>query len=472
MKNLYIPRKYQEMATQHMLDNPRCAIWAQPGLGKTASVLAALDHHYLIGRTKPTLIIAPLIVANLTWPDEIKKWGNFRHLEASIVTGDLTRRTAALKKDASLYITNFENIEWLVDNLRDKWPFEHIVVDEATRLKGFRLRQGVKRAGKLACVSHRSTQYFTELTGTPCPNGLIDLWGQIWFLDGGKRLGVSFTEFLRRWFIMGNKHYIYRPRDDAQKGIQKALQDICLTVNSKDWLNLRTPVTARRYVVLPRPARKIYEELVKKFIAELTPGVQVEAVNAATLVNKLLQVANGAVYTEDNKSFKEIHSAKLQVLESIITELAGAPVLVSYSFQSDAQRILKAFPGAEILKAGGDMESIVRRWNSGKIPVLLIHPAAAGYGVSLQDGGNTLVFFGQTWNLEHRLQVIERIGPARQKQAGHDRGVFIYDILAKDTVDERVFTFAGKKQKVQDILMEALSMNMSRAQSSYKVGID
>lgn len=452
MKRDYTPREYQGIIGRHILDVPRGAVWAGMGLGKTVSTLTALDTLFMAGEDAPVLVLAPLRVAKTTWPEEAKKWGHFRQIEVMPIVGNEAERRRALDADASVFTTNYENLVWLVKHYGDRWPFRTVVADEATKLKGFRLRQGGKRAQALASVAHTKVKRFINLTGTPSPNGLEDLWGQTWFLDGGERLGRTFTAFRERWFQKSFDGYGSIALPSAQGEMQDRLRDICLTIDAKDYFDLDEPIVNNIYIDLPIRARELYQDMEKQMFMELE-GHEVEAFNAAARTGKCLQIANGAAYIDDKQNWKEVHDAKLQALEEIIEEAAGAPVLVAYHFKSDLARILHTFPQARSLDAN---PSTIKEWNEGCIPILLAHPASAGHGLNLQDGGNILVFFGHNWNLEERLQVIERIGPVRQKQAGHDRPVFIHNIIARDTVDEMVIERVETKREVQDILLAAM----------------
>jgi SNF2 family DNA or RNA helicase len=456
------PHRYQQLIQDYILEKPRCAIWVFMGGGKTISTLTALDNQYLTGRTRPTLVLAPLTVAKTTWPNEVAKWDHLRHMRISAVVGSETERKKALAVDASVYTTNYENIPWLVEHFGKRWPFVHVVADESTRLKSFRTRQGGKRAKALASVAHR-IPYFTELTGTPSPNGLSDLWGQMWMLDGGLRLGRSYTAFMDRWFKVDRERFICRPHPHSRQEIYAALADIALTIDAKDYFDLEDPIVRNMLVQLPGGVRQLYKQMEDEFYIELEER-SVEAVHAAARSQKLLQIANGAIYLDhevDNdehpkaKEFREVHQAKLDALESIINEAAGMPVLVAYNFRSDLVRLKKAFPKGVALTSK-NVREVQDAWNAGDIPVLFAHPATAGHGLNFQDGGNILVFFGINWNLEHRLQIIERIGPVRQLQAGHKRPVFIYNILTENTVDELVLARIETKREVQDLLLEAM----------------
>lgn len=455
MRKTFVPRPYQSITEDYLLDKSRCGVWAFMGAGKTVSGLSALDKLFICGHeTKPALVCAPLRVAQSTWPDEAAKWEHLSGMEVQPVTGDEPQRKLALRNNhASMFTINYENIPWLIEKLDGKFPFGRIFADESTKLKGFRLRQGTSRAKALASVAHTKATGFHEFTGTPSPNGLKDLWGQIHFLDQGQRLGRTYDSFIQRWFQRGYDGFSLKPLPGAQEQIQDKLRDICLSLNAADYFDLNDPIEVKVYVDLPTAARKLYREMEKQMFTEIE-GDPVEAFSAAARTNKCLQIANGAAYIGENSSeWKEVHNAKLDALESIIEDSAGMPVLVAYTFRSDAARISKAFPKARHLDS---KPGTIRDWNAGKIPILIAHPASAGHGLNLQDGGNMLIFYGHSWDLEHYLQMIERIGPVRQMQAGYNRNVFIYYIIARDTVDEDVMYRRQSKKSVQDTLLDAL----------------
>jgi SNF2 family DNA or RNA helicase len=439
----FTPRPYQTIARDHLLDTPRCALWAGMGMGKSVSTLMAVDALSLVS-SHPTLVLAPLRVARSTWPDEAKKWRQFSHLDIVPVVGTPDERAKALRRDAPVYTTNYDNLEWIVQRFGDRWPFRQVVADESTRLKSFRLKQGGKRAAALGKVAHKHVERFIQLTGTPSPNGLIDLYGQAWFLDAGQRLGRTFSGFTDRWFRtvrVARKddeegYPTLIPMPHAQAEIQDRLKDICLTLDPHDWFDLKAPIVNVIKVALPSKARAVYREMEREMFTQLE-GHDVEAFGAAARTIKCLQLANGAAYVGDPKDgqYIEVHDAKLQDHESIVEEAAGAPVLVAYHFKSDLARLRRALPRGRTLDAD---PATIADWNAGRIPVLFAHPASAGHGLSLQDGGNIIAFFGHWWNLEDHDQMIERIGPVRQMQSGHDRPVFIHDLVAEDTDDELV----------------------------------
>ena len=457
-RQAFTPREYQHAIIDHVLNLRRGAVWAGMGMGKSVSTLTALDILELT-EPGPALVLAPRRVAASTWPDEATKWAHLRNVEVSAVVGTPEERRAALKRPATIYTTNYDNLPWLVEHFGDKWPFRKVVADESTKLKSFRLQQGGKRAHALGRVAHCKVDRFIELTGTPSPNGLPDLWGQAWFLDNGVRLGRSFEAFKSRWFQsiqVGNDRHAVRlePLPFAQEQIEDRMRDICLSLNARDYFDISEPIVNVIRVELPAKARRIYTDMEREMFLALECGAEVEAFNAASKTIKCLQLANGAIYTDDTCSaFADIHDAKLQALDDVIEEAAGMPVLVAYHFKSDLARLQRAFPKGRALDK--DPQTI-RDWNAGKIPVLFAHPASAGHGLNLQDGGNILAFFGHWWDLEQYQQIIERIGPTRQAQAGHDRPVFVYHIVAADTMDELVMARRESKREVQDLLLEAM----------------
>lgn len=445
------PHLYQALIIDYIVGTDRCAVWAGMGLGKSCSTLTAISNVLMI-EEGPVLVLAPLRVARTTWPDEAAKWAHLAHLRVMPVVGSEKERRAALRVRADVYTSNYENLPWLVELYGDKWPFRWVVLDESTKVKGFRLRQGTARAKALGRVAHTLIKRITLLTGTPSPNGLLDLWGQLWFVDKGERLGRTYDAFRSRWFRPSHDGYGSVPFDHAQHEIQEKLRDVCITIDAKDWFDLKEPIVNNIFVDLPIKARALYDDMEKEMFMQLEEH-EVEAFGAAARTVKCLQIANGAAYLNDSKEWKEIHDVKIQALDEILEEAGGMPVLVAYNFKSDLARLLAAFPAGRQLDA--DPRTITD-WNAGRIPVLFAHPASAGHGLNLQDGGNILVFFAHDWNLENRLQIIERIGPTRQMQAGHDRPMFIHNIIARDTVDELVIERVNTKREVQDILLDAM----------------
>ena len=467
-------RAYQDVMIDHMIDHPRCAAFVFMGAGKTSSVLATLTRLSLVEDPFPALIVAPLRVARKTWREEIAKWDDFKGLRVSQIVGPAAERTAALKQPAEIYTINYENLPWLVEQLGKGSPFKTIVIDESSKLKNFRGSiQTHPKTGKkfLRCDSGRNTGALAklafkasrviELTGTPAPNGLVNLWAQIWFLDGGARLGRTFNDFVSRWFHPHPSGYGLIPHPRAQAEIQERIKDICLTIDPADWFDLEAPIHSIVKVELDPRARKAYDQMEKTLFLEIE-GNDVEAMNAAAKTMKCLQLANGAIYTDADGNWSEVHAAKLEALDDIIEEANGMPVLVAYQFQSDLARLLEAFPKGRVLKTEKDEDD----FKAGRIPVLFAHPASAGHGIDgFQRATNIIVFFGHWWDLEQRQQIIERIGPVRQLQSGMNRPVFIYDIVAAGTVDELVMVRHETKREVQDILLEALAERSSTSRT-------
>jgi len=448
-------RPYQQEIVDHIIANKRTNLFVPMGAGKTVSILTAITHLAETEEIFPVLVVAPLRVARATWPDEIQKWAHLRHLTVSVITGSIQQRWKALDTDADIICINYDNLVWLKEACGKRWPFKMIVADECTRLKSFRLRQGTKRAAALAYYAH-STPRYVGLTGTPAANGVQDLWSLSWFIDRGERLGASFAAFTDRWFqtIATTQGFtMIRPLPHAQREIEAKIKDISLSIDLKDHIDIREPVVNNISVELPTAARRVYREMERQMFTELASETNLAAFSAAAKTMKCLQIANGAVYTDETGAWEEVHRAKIEALDSIIEEANGAPVLVAYHFKSDLARLQKAFPKGRVLDAD---PATIRKWNAGEIPLLFAHPASAGHGLNLQDGGNILVFFSLNWNLEERLQIIERIGPARQAQAGHDRPVFIHNLIAKDTVDELVLQRVEGKRDVVDLIMQAM----------------
>lgn len=460
----FIAKPYQGHIIGHELDTPRAAVWAGMGMGKTSSTLTALDTLELVD-PGPALVLAPLRVAQSTWPDEVAKWNHLRNIEVVPIIGTPQERRAALKQPGNVFTINYENLPWLLETVGKDWPFRKVVADEATRLKAWRgsyqrhyktgkvfLRATTgRRSTALARVAHNKVKYLWELTGTPSPNGLKDLWAQAWFLDAGKRLGSTFDAFKQRWFSTDFDGYGLKPHPFAQEQIQDRLRDLCLSLDAKDWFDIKEPIVNVVRVDLPSKARRLYENMQKEMFMEIA-GKGIEAVNAAVKTMKCLQLASGSVWVDrETEQWADVHDGKLQALESIQEEAAGMPLLVRYHWVPSRERILKAFPKARMLD---DDPQTIRDWNAGKIPLLVAHAQSCGHGLNLQDGGNVYVEFDGWWDLEHYQQITERIGPTRQAQSGHDRPVFHYHIVANGTLDDLVMSRLEGKRSVQDLLLE------------------
>lgn len=472
----YTPREYQRIAIDFMVDTPRCSLMAKPGMGKTSATLAALDAIYLAGETHPTLIVAPKRVAK-QWPGETQKWLDFSGYEFSTILGTEDQRVAALRRDVPFYSTNYEQLPWLIERFGDRWPFRIVVADEASKLKNTRLSVrvsktgkrylqqedgGSKRAGLFAQkVAFKHVKRFIELTGSPAPNGMADLYGQIFYLDP-YLLGTSYGAFEARWFERVMRH----PRDKygelrlkagAEAEINAKIAHLCLALDPKDWFpDLQEPLMYTIPVQLPAKARKLYEQMEKEmYIVVENEGV--EAFTAAAMMMKCRQLAAGAVYLDpdgqEGDPWAETHDEKLQALEDIYEECGGTPLLVAYQFKSDLARLKKAFPKGVDLSTDAGLAAFKR----GEAPMGFGHPGSIGHGIDgLQDVTHIIVFFSADFNLEYREQIIERVGPVRQLQSGHNRKVLIYDIVAEDTIDEVVLQRLLNKCSVQEAVFTAM----------------
>lgn len=462
MRRKYTPRAFAPIAMDHFARHPRCALWAKPGMGKTILTLTHLELMYRVwGDTEPTLVLAPLRVARDGWAKESAKWDHLAGFDVVPVVGPPDVRKAALRKDAPVFTTNYDNLVWLVEELGDRWPFRRVVADESVRLKGFRIKQGTQRAQALGSVAHSRVKEWINLTGTPSPNGLKDLWGQTWFLDEGQRLGRTYSAFEERWFAYKRVQDAISKKPGilpvilphADREIHARLADICLSLDPRDWFDLKEPIVNVIEVYLPPSARVKYRELERELFTTLGTA-DVEVFNAASLSNKCLQLANGAMYLDPERYGPgvaiEVHREKLDALEELMGETGDDPLLVVYSFKSDRERILREWPDALDLAVDADL----KRAQAGEGKLWIGHPASIGEGIDgLQEWCNTVVFFGQTWRADLYEQVIERVGPMRQMQAGKDRPVFIHHIIARNTTDEAAFARRDGKISVQEALL-------------------
>jgi hypothetical protein len=453
VRRKYTPRAFAPMALDLFARQPRCALWAKPGMGKTTMTMTFLEHmHNVWGEDAPSLVIAPLRVARDGWTTEVQKWEHLRGLEVVPILGTPEQRRAALRRHAPIYTTNFEQLPWLIDQLDGRWPFKTVVADEATKLKGFRLRQGTQRAQALARVAHKHVQRWINLTGTPASNGLEDLWGQTWFLDAGQRLGRTFSAFRERWFqpVKAGQFHQWRATPWAAKEIHARLADICLTLDPKDWFDLHDPIVNVIDVELPASARVKYREMERELFT-MIETVEVEAVSAAAKYGKCLQMASGAVFLEDGTTWVKVHDEKVDALQELVEATGNDPLLVAYHYTHEFERLRERFPDALDLSRKDDLAAA----KAGRGKVWLGQPASMGHGVDgLQEHCNTVVFFAQDPNLELHDQILERVGPMRQFQAGKDRPVFLHYLVARGTIDEVEMLRRQSKRSVQDTLME------------------
>ena len=434
---------YQQRAVEFIKDNPKAALWIDMGLGKTVSTLTALIDLIDQKVIKKTLIIAPLRVSNHTWPTEIANWTHTSALNYTVLSG-LTpkKREAALDEDTDIHIINRENVPWLVEKLGQKWTYDCVVIDESSSFKSHtskRWRSLKKVYGKI--------DRMVQLTGTPAPNSLLELWPQFYLLDKGKRLDNTRGKFLNKYCTaVGNPQWNqWAVKPDRADAIHNAVADIALVMNAEDYLKLPARIDIKVEVKLPPKARSIYEQMKSDFLIAYKGG-EILAVNAAVQIGKLMQIANGNVYDEDGK-YVRCHREKFDALEEII-DSTNDPVLIAYNFKSDLAELRLLFPDAEVI---GKDPTVIDRWNAGEIPILFAHPASAGHGLNLQKGGNVIVWFGLTWSLELYQQF-----NARLHRQGQDKPVRIFHILTKDTADKAVLEALTTKKDTQDTLLSVV----------------
>lgn len=411
-----------------------------------------------MGEAEKILVIAPKRVAEDTWSTEVEKWDHLKHLRISIILGTPKQRMDAINKDADIYVINRENVEWIVSNYLKTWKWETCIIDELSSFKSSKS----KRFRALKKVR----SYFKRivgLTGTPAPNSLIDLWPQIYLLDGGERLGRTITGYRERYFVPGQSHgyvvYHYNLRQGAKEAIHKKISDICISMMAKDYLDLPERIDNKIIIDLPKKVKDQYKELEKELIINVDDE-DITASNAAVLTGKLLQMCNGAIYTED-KEVVEVHDEKLNVLMDIIEAANGKPVLIFYSFKHDLNRIMKALKDNKLKSQVLEGQEDIKKWNNGEISILLLHPASAGHGLNLQYGGNIVVWFGLTWSLELYQQANARLHRQGQKET-----VIIHHIIAKGTVDEDVMAALSNKEINQNTLLNAVKARCKNIQNN------
>ena len=431
---------YQDRAVSFIKDKPRCALFLDMGLGKTISTLTALQdlkgNDLLLGKT---LVIAPLRVANTVWKNEASKWSHIS-LTFSLCTGAASKREKGLEDLADVYIINRENIPWLVKRYGTRWPFKNVIIDESSSFKSPRSQ----RFKSLKKILHK-TERMVLLTGTPSPNGMLDLWSQIFLLDSGASLGKTMTRYKDRFFISDYHGFNFTLKGGAKSHIQKLISPLVLSMQASDYLKMPERIDNIIPVELSKKAQRQYKELQTEFILEISKSDVVTAVNAAVLAGKLLQLANGAIYLDE--SFKLIHEAKLDALAEII-EATDQPILVAYNFKSDLARLQSRFPDAVTLDKEG---TVVDEWNEGNVPLLFCHPQSAGHGLNLQSGGSTIVWFGLNWSLEYYQQF-----NARLHRQGQTQTVIVHHLVATGTVDEIVMKALASKNITQNQLLIGL----------------
>lgn len=446
--------EYQKAAVQHIIDHEAAGLFLDMGLGKTVSTLTAVNllMNVYMEVTK-VLVIAPKRVAEDTWTTECEKWEHLHGLRVSRVLGTEKKRKAALKADADIYVINRENVVWLVAQLKGWWPFDMIVIDELSSFKS----NTAARFKALRQV-RPMTSRVVGLTGTPAPNGLIDLWPQMYLLDMGERLEKTITAYRAKYFRPGRTNgqvvFDYKPNTGSEEAIYKKISDICISMKAEDYLDLPDMIEIPVEVSMNERQMAQYEKFEEEQVLKLQEEGDISAVNAAALSNKLLQYANGAIY-DTERNIHELHEAKLDALEEIVEAANGSPVLVFYSFRHDVARILKRLKAYHPKEIGGQED--IQAWNEGKIAVMMAHPASAGHGLNLQKGGHIMVWFGLPWSLELYQQA-----NARLHRQGQSQPVRNYIIMTKGTMDADVRKALSGKTDRQDALMEAVKARIEK----------
>lgn len=446
----YSPHEYQQYATEFIKDTPACAIFLDMGLGKTSITLTALnDLLFDSFDVHKVLVIAPLRVARTTWSEEVEKWEHLKKLRYSVAVGTETDRLSALRKPADIYIINRENLGWLVEESGVPFDFDMLVIDELSSFKN----HNTKRFKALMKVRPK-VKRIVGLTGTPSSNGLMDLFAEFKLLDMGERLGRFIGQYRTNYFLPDKRNgqiiYSYKPMPDAEQRIYDKISDITISMKAADHLKMPELISTEYTVQLSGKEQEKYDDLKEELVLTLNDG-EITAANAASLSNKLSQMANGAIY-DDNGNTINIHSRKLDALEDIIESMNGRPLLVAYWFRHDLERISERLSSLHIPCTKLDTANSISRWNKGEIPVALIHPASAGHGLNLQNGGSALVWFGLTWSLELYQQTNARLW--RQGQTAET--VVIQHIIAKGTIDEKILKALKNKDRTQSALIDAV----------------
>ena len=444
----YKPHSYQEYAIRYIETHPISELLIDMGLGKTSITLTAIRNLLFDSfEVCKVLVIAPLRVAKNTWTDEIKKWEHLSTLTYSLIIGNENERLSALNEQTDIYIINRENVDWLVNKSGYKFDFDMVVIDELSSFKNHQSKR-FKSLMKVRPLVKR----IVGLTGTPSSNGLMDLFAEFKILDMGKRLGYFIGQYRNTYFkpdkMNGPIVYSYKPLPNAENAIYEKISDITVSMKANEYLKMPELLTSNYVVELSNSEKNQYDEMTKSLVLEITDG-EITASNAASLSNKLCQLSNGAIY-DDEQNIVEIHDRKLEALEDIIESMNGKPLLIAYWYRHDLERIKSSFSVREI-KTSEDISD----WNDGKIPVALIHPASAGHGLNLQNGGSTLVWFGLTWSLELYQQT-----NARLYRQGQKNTVVIQHIITKGTIDEQILKVLQKKNKTQADLIDAVRADL------------
>ncbi|HFI0103765.1 TPA: SNF2-related protein [Streptococcus suis] len=449
---------YQVVAKDFIIGHPNAAVILDMGMGKTATTLSAVNE-LMFDRFEVTkvLVIAPLRVANTVWSDEIEQWAELRHLRYSKIVGTPKQRKVALQKDADVYIVNRENLPWLVEQCSPYFKWDMVVIDELSSFKSWQSKRF-----KAFMAMRPYMKRVVGLTGTPSSNGLMDLFAEFKVIDGGERLGRFIGEFRSRYFEEGRRNgnivYEYIPMDYAECQIQDKISDITISMKALDYLDMPELISTKKLVRMSEKEKEKYSQFKKEYVLSELGGLEVTAANAASLTNKLVQLSNGAVYSDDH-TVVALHEQKLDALEDILESANGEPVLVAYWFKHDLARIMgrleKLKVKSRVLKTGED----IREWNKGNVPVGLLHPAGAGHGLNLQKGGHHLVWFGLTWSLELYQQTNARLW----RQGQESETVVIQHIVTEGTIDEEILKALENKDAQQERLIAAVKAQVGGA---------
>jgi SNF2 family DNA or RNA helicase len=434
---------YQERMIEFFKREKRAALFVFMGAGKSVTTLTAVTDLLDSFAVNKVLIIAPLRVANSVWKQECGQWEHLKHLKVSVCTGSERNRLAALQTSADVYTVNRENVKWLVDHYGKKWPFDCVIIDESSSFKNAS-SQRFKALKKVAPL----TNYMLLLTGTPSPNSLLELWPQLYLIDFGERLGRTMTGFKQRFFESDYMGYNWAIKEGSQDKIHRLIEDKCLSMTANDYLELPERIDIVENLVLPAKVLKQYIEFEKEMFIEFENSEGVEALNAASLANKLLQFSNGCLYTDELKNYEELHKVKLDALADLIEVNESENILVAYNYKSDLERLEKRFPDAVVLDKN---QSTIDNWNTGETSLLLAHPASCGHGINLQRGGALIVWFGLNWSLELYQQF-----NARLHRQGQTKPVRVVHLVCGDTIDERVLSVLNDKDATQSKLIQAL----------------
>ena len=449
---------YQVVAKDFIIGHPYASVILDMGMGKTATTLSAVKE-LMFDRFEVTkvLVIAPLRVANTVWSDEIEQWAELRHLRYSKIVGTPKQRKVALQKDADIYIVNRENLPWLVEQCSPYFKWDMVVIDELSSFKSWQSKRF-----KAFMAMRPYMKRIVGLTGTPSSNGLMDLFAEFKVIDGGERLGRFIGEFRSRYFEEGRRNgnivYEYIPMDYAECQIQDKISDITISMKALDYLDMPELISTKKLVRMTEKEKEKYSQFKKEYVLSELDGLEVTAANAASLTNKLVQLSNGAVYSDDH-TVVALHEQKLDALEDILESANGEPVLVAYWFKHDLARIIDRLEKLKVKSRVLKTEEDIREWNKGNVPVGLLHPAGAGHGLNLQKGGHHLVWFGLTWSLELYQQTNARLW----RQGQESETVVIQHIVTEGTIDEEILKALENKDAQQQRLIAAVKAQVGGA---------